>query len=244
MPKARTELPIPRKPKGEVPHLFGRGMRDRLLMMLAVHDRPLYVTEIALTLASDVSKVRKTLHVLHDMGIVADAWPRENCRYVALNAAFPAYLPLLRLLRVLEQRWPQPRLGKPARTAERVALRGLNIVGNSEVRDLDNLFYSPPRTRALLTIAAMVTTDVTDIERTLGLDRRSAWNVVNALQREGVIRSVLRGRRRALELDPDYPAAPELRRFLRRLVVVTEEYEGLARLSTRRPDGPRFVTDR
>jgi hypothetical protein len=54
----------------------------------------------------------------------------------------------------------------------------------------------------------------------------------------------VRGRRRALKLDPRYPAAEELRLFLQRLVLVTEEYEGLARLSTRRLKSPRFVTER
>ncbi len=245
MPKARTELPIEPKPRTEVPHLFGRGMRDRLLMTLAVNDRPLYLSELTRALGSDMTKVRKTLKILTEMGIVSDTHSGNlNVRYIALNPAFPGYPALLRLLRVLDRKWPQPRLPKPARTAERLALRGVKVTGPARLRNIDNLFYSPPRTRTLLTIAAMGDTDVTDIVGTLGLGNVSVWNVVNQLQREGVIRSIVKGRRRALELDPTFPAARELRLFLKQLVAVTEEYAGLARLSMRRPNSPRFSCQR
>jgi DNA-binding transcriptional ArsR family regulator len=121
--RARTELPVPPKPKRQPPHLFGRGLRDRLLMTLAVADRPLYVTELADALGSDLSKVRKAVNALKEVGILADSRCSAGARYIALNARHPAHLPLLRLLRVLEHHWPQPRFSKPWRKAERLGLR-------------------------------------------------------------------------------------------------------------------------
>jgi DNA-binding Lrp family transcriptional regulator len=246
MPRARTELAVPQKPPGQVPHIFGRGVRDRLLMTLAVNARPLYVSELARLLSCAPSKMRKTVKVLEATNIISSKFVSPSLRFIGLNRDFPGYLRLVRFLRVLETHYPQERVGKPKRTAERLALRGLNLSGNGclAVTDIDRLFYSSVRTRTLLTVVAVGDTDVRDIQTTVGLDHRSIWNAVNHWQREGIIRSVVRGRRRALELDPRFPAAEELRLFLQRLVVVTEEYEGLARLSTRRRASPRFVAER
>ena len=242
--RARIDLPIPPKPKHQEPHIFGRGLRDRLLMTLAAADRPVYVTELAEALGSDPSKLRKTVVALIALGILADGQCSAGARYVGLNVRHPAYPPLRRLLGALERRWPQPRFGKPRRVAERLGLRGLVLRGIRPPQNVDLLFYSGPRTRALLAVAAMGSTDVTDLIETLGLDRRSAWNVVNHWQREGVVRSVIIGRRRAVELDPAFYAAAELRRFLKRLIVIYDENLALAELSIRLPTSRRFVTER
>jgi hypothetical protein len=90
----------------------------------------------------------------------------------------------------------------------------------------------------------MGSTDVTDLVKTVGLDRRGTWNVVNHWQREGVVRSVIVGRRRAIELNPGYVAAAELRRFLKCLTMIYDENLAFSALSTRRPGSRRFVTDR
>jgi len=221
-------------------------------MTLAVQNRPLYITELADLLGAWHSKIDQALVPLEQVGIVSSTFSRNNLRWVALNRGFPAYREALRLLRRLEAVWPQLRVGKPRRTAERLALGTLRRAPGRRASlspsdrlvaaDVDLLFYSKPGTRVLLSIAAMGQTDVVDLHKTLGVDRRSVWNVANRWQREGVIRSVRSGRRRVLELEPAFVAAPELRRFLGRLVAVTEEYEGLAGLSTRNPSGTRFTT--
>ena len=59
--QARTDLPISPKPQGQPPHLFGYGLRDRLLMTLAVNDRPLYITELTALLGTWHSKIDQTL---------------------------------------------------------------------------------------------------------------------------------------------------------------------------------------
>jgi hypothetical protein len=241
MPKAKTELSIPTKPPGQVPHLFGRGVRDRLLMMLAVHDRPLYIAELGKALNSDPMKIRKTVKVLVDLGVVVTACAGPlNVRYVGLNRGFAAYPWLLRLLRALESRYPQPRLSLPQRPSERRALRRLRMSDTKRSGNIDRLFYSVAHTRTLLTIVAMEETDAADIFSTVALVRNSVRNSFEYLQREGVIHSVIKGRRRVVSLDPGFPAARELRLFLRRLVTLNEEYAGYARLSMRNPESKRF----
>ncbi len=247
MPKATTNLPIARKPQDEPPHIFGRGMRDRLLMTLAANRRPLYVAELVEALGSDQRKIRKTLAVLAKCGLVVRDKKSKSGRFVALNRMHPAYRELLTLLRAMERRCPQRRFGKPERVAERLLLRNLKMPWNAgpfHVTDYDLIFYSKVRTRTLLAIAASTTTDVTDIQRTFIEKKRSVWNAVNHWQREGVVRSVVDGRRRALELDPGWFAAKEVRAFLRALRRATGEYDRFATLSTRRPDSPRFVAIR
>ena len=244
-PRATTNLPVRKKPPTEHPHIFGMGKRDCVLMLLAV-NRPLYVREIARAIGSEEKKAAKMVRALLEVGVVVCARGSNGVRYVKLNPDFPAYYELLRLLNVLELHWPQERLGKPARRAERLGLRQAPFAVDDEsfpTKRYDRLFGSPIRTRVLLAIAAIGDTDVTDLARLLTLESRSTWNTVNHLQREGLIRSTIKGRRRALELDPDYFAAQALRRLLLRLVE-DSEYTVLARFSIRNPNGKRFTTDR
>lgn len=167
MPKATTALPIKQKPSADPPHVFGRGMRDSLLMTLAVNRRLLYVIELVEALGSDQRKVRKTLAVLANCGLVVRDRKSKSGRFVALNRAHPAYRQMLALLRAMERQWPQKRFGKPRREAERLVLRNLRLPWNAgpfHVTDYDLIFYSKVRTRTLLAIAASPTTDVTDIQ--------------------------------------------------------------------------------
>ena len=240
MPKSTTDLPIKPKPNGEPPHIFGRGMRDRLLMTLAVNTRPLYVAELAHLLRSDERKVRQTLTTLLACGVVVRDTTSTTGRYVALNRGFPAYRPLAR-------KYPQGIVGKPRRRAERMGLGYLALPWNRgpfEASDFDPLFYSKVRTRVLLAVSATTSTDVTDIESTFTEDARSVWNAVNHWEREGVVRSVVIGRRRALELDPTYHAATEIRMFLKALRSTADEYNRLASYSTRKRTSARFVAER
>lgn len=245
MPAANTRLPIPEKPQGQEPHVFGRGMRDRLLMTLAVNRRPLYVAELVELLGSDQKKIRKTLAVLVGCGLVVRDRTSMSGRFVALNRAFPAYRELLTFLRALDRRWPQPRVGKPERRAERLVLRNLRLPWNPGPfagTDLDLVFYSKVRTRTLLAIAATKSSDVTDVRSTFVEDKRSVWNAANHWQREGIVRSRVVGRRRALELNPRYFAYRELRDFLKALRRIADEYDRLADMNLRNPRSPRFVT--
>ena len=245
VPRASVELPVRKKPQTEYPHIFGMGKRDRVLMTLAV-NRPLYVNELAVAIGSEEKKTAKMVHALLEVGVILRTDAPHGARYVALNTAFPAYWELFRLLNVLEFHWPQQRLGKPARRAERKALHDAVFMadeGPFPAKRYDRLFGSPVRTRVLLAIAAIEDTDVTDLWRLLGADKRSVWNTVNHLQREGLIRSTIKGRRRAIELNPQYVAARELRQLLKRLIRETE-YSVFAKFSSRNPNSPYLVATR
>lgn len=231
---------------GRAPRLFGRGVRDRVLMTLAVNHRPLYVAELVQLLGTNGRKVRKSLAVLETCGLVVRARGTTPGigRFVRLNQGFPAARELLTLLRALERRCPQPRTACPVRVAERVALRRarrLRNPGPFSTTDLDRIFYSKVRTRSLLAIAASHSTDVSDIAFTFVERRNSVSNAVEHWEREGVVRSVIIGRRRALELDPEYHAANELRLFLKALRRIAGEYDRRARLGLRDPRSPRFT---
>ena len=211
-------------------------------MTLAV-NRPLYIREIAAAIDSEEKKTAKMVGALLEVGAIVCSKGATGVRYVTLNRDFPAYYELLRLLNVLELHWPQQRFGKPARRAERLALRAAEFPLDGDdfpTKRYDRLFGTSVRTRVLLAIAAIGETDVTDLTRLLAMQSRSTWNTANHLQREGLIRSKIKGRRRALELDPDYFAARELSRLLRRLSR-DSEYSVLARFSSRNPDGRHFV---
>jgi len=219
-------------------------MRDRLLMMLAVNSRPLYVSELAGFLRSDERKIRNTLSVLIDCGIVVRDKLSSSGRYLSLNKGLSAYRELLALLQALAVRHPQAVANKPARRAERLALRDLDLiwhVGPYPAATFDRLFYSKVRTRVLLAISATGSTDVTDIDLVFSESKRSVWNAVNHWQREGVVRSRVVGRRRALDLDPTFYAAKELRAFLRAIRRVAGEYDRLAEFSVRKPTSPKFI---
>lgn len=246
--RCATDLAMPRNApwiKGYAPRLFGRGVRDRVLMTLAVNRRPLYVAELVQLLRTNGRKVRKSLTVLETCGLVvrAHASTPGLGRFVRLNRGFPAARELLTLLRALERRCPQPRAARPGRVAERVALRRARTLRNPvpfSTVNLDRIFYSKVRTRSLLAIAASHSTDVSHIAITFVERRNSVWNAVEHWEREGIVRSVVIGRRRALELDPGYYAAKELRLFLKALRRIAGEYDRRARLGLRDPHSPRF----
>jgi hypothetical protein len=130
--RARADLPVPAKPASEIPHLVGHGLRERILMTLAVNDRPLYVTEMAALLGVWHSKIDQTLVPLERVGVVSSTFAREqpavgspfNPAWPALNPAWPAHPQALRLFRRLEEHWPS-RTSASRRRAERVALSQL-----------------------------------------------------------------------------------------------------------------------
>gem|GEM_PF-3094215 len=247
MPKSSMALPVKKKPASQPPHIFGLGMRDRLLMTLAVNSRPLYVAELTDLLQSDDRKIRNTISVLTECGVIVRDKKSSSGRYLALNKGLSAYRELLILLRALAIKNPQTVADRPARRAERLALKNLDLQWNAGPYDasaFDRLFYSKVRTRVLLAISAAGSTDVTDIDLVFSESKRSAWNAVNHWQREGLIRSRVVGRRRALDLDPTFYAAKELRAFLRAIRRVAGEYDRLAEFSVRKPTSPKFIAIR
>ena len=222
--------------------IFGRGLRERLLMFLAT-NRPVHVQELATAVGADARKVRLNLEILERQGVVVRAMPTDGVgRFVALRRDNPLYRPLLSLLMRMEIAYPQSSVEpKPSRATERIRLgdyekskrRGTTLIDDAD------LFQSRIRTRVLLAIAACGETDAADLTSILIEDDRSVWNVVNHWEREGVVRSEARGRRRVLSLNDEWCAALELRRLLEAMIRIRPQYRGLAELSLRRIGGVR-----
>lgn len=115
---------------------------------------------------------------------------------MALNTGFPAYLQLLRFLRVLGERFPPVRVGKPRRKAEPFTLHDLLLEPDTRevsAKQLGPLFFFTAETRILLGIAAIGDTDVTDLvgtfnlEQALGLERGITGNAKVLFEMSSVV---------------------------------------------------------
>jgi hypothetical protein len=78
------------------------------------------------------------------------------------------------------------------------------------------LFGSPVRTRVLLALELLKESYPRE-SRVAGIRLMSTQRIVNDLERQGVLASRLRGRRRDVRLNPTYFAEQELRALLSRL---------------------------
>lgn len=211
-------------------------------MAVAV-NRPMHVQELSTVVAADMRKVRNNLALLERQGVLVRARTTDGVgRFAAIRRDNPLYRPLLALLERMEAESPQPRAStKPLRTAERLRLGLFEKTmrrGTTPIDDHD-LFQTRIRTRVLLAIAACGETDAVDLAGLLIEDERSVWNVVNHWEREDIVRSEPRGRRRVLLLNDRWYAARELRHLLGAMLRSQPQYRGLAKLSLRRIGGLR-----
>jgi len=203
----------------------------------------MHVQELSTMVAADTRKVRNNLALLERQGVVVRATTTDGVgRFAAIRRDNPLYRPLLALLERMAAESPQPHAStKPLRTAERLRLGLFEKTmrrGTTPIDDHD-LFQTRIRTRVLLAIAACGETDAVDLAGLLIEDDRSVWNVVNHWEREGIVRSEPRGRRRVLFLNDQWCAAPELRHLLNAMLRSKPQYRALAELSLRRIGGVR-----
>ena len=143
-------------------------------------------------------------------------------KYVSLNKTLMTYRPLMRLLLALDVKWPATRVNHPA---YRWGMR--NDDGVMTAERLDLVFCSPVRSRILLYVAAVGTTDMKTMYGVLGIGAVSAMFAANHWEREGIIVTTRVGKHRLLELNPCYVAATQLRSLLSLLVARSEEYRAL-----------------
>jgi hypothetical protein len=210
-----------KKPRRELPHIFGRGGRDRVLICLAVNG-PLTVRELARAIKADAHKTWDMVHYLLQTGLVVKRVRPGGRKYVALNRKLPVHHRLRELLAALERRWPAKRVPQPS---YRWTL--WNDAGEITAPRLDLMFYSPVRSRILLFIAAVGFTDMSTIYQVLGVGAVSALYAVNHWEREGIVLSQHLARHRFVSLDPQYPAYTQLRSLLCGLITYSEEYRAL-----------------
>lgn len=223
-PKApKHKAADPNAAPSHIPHLFGRGGRERVLICLAANG-PMHVRHIARTIGSDSHKVWNMVEQLQISGLVVKRDRAGGRKYVALNQRSPIHRPLLRLLLALDEHWPAQRIDKIARwhmpfdralTAQRT----------------DRIFQSPERSRVLLFIAAAGETDMTTIYKLLGLGSVSTMYIVNHWQKQGVLRSRWFKTHRLVSLDPSFIVAKELKALLREIIVRSDEYQSLRKIA-------------
>lgn len=230
MPEILDPLKRPKKPKTELPHLFGRGGRDRILMSLAVNG-PMTVREVGRATNIDSRKAFDMVARLLESGLVVKRDRHGGRKYVAINRNFPAWAELMNLLEAIDARFPVKRV-------EVIAKRWHLQEDYSKYPStrFDGIFQATNRSRILLLIAAAGESVEKDIYGLLGLNMVSAMYAINHWQRERIIRSRYVGQCRMLSMDPGWFAAHELRMFLSALIVDAAEYLGLGRIARARAE--------
>jgi hypothetical protein len=230
---SRTRWPIKTEPKqnrsakNALPHLFGRGGSDRVLICLALNG-PLTVRELARTLKVDSHGAFKMVDRLREAGLVVKRDLTHGRKYVAINRNLLIYRPLMRLLHALERIAPVQR--RPA-TIARWHMPFDRIMTDYR---LDRIFQSPPRSRILLFVGAVGETDLQTIYRSLGLGTVSASLIVDHWQKQHVLRCRYYKSHRLISLDPGFVAANELRALLRQIVACSGEYRAFRKTVRRR----------
>lgn len=227
-PQRSKQLARGAKRRREIAHLFGRGGRDRVLICLAVNG-PMTVREIGRAIRSDSHKTWSMVEYLMRSGLVVKRNRPGGRKYVALNRRLPIYRRLLSLLLALDKKWPARRVDQPS---YRWAM--WNDDGAITSQRLDLMFFSPVRSRVLLFVAAVGTTDMSTMYDLLGTGSVSALYAVNHWEREGVLASRWVGRHRLVRLNERHSAHSELRNLLIALVTQSEEYVAYRRLGRSR----------
>jgi hypothetical protein len=189
------------------------------LIALAVNG-PMHVRALARAIGSDSHKTWDMVECLRASGLVVKRDRPGGRKYAALNRDLPVYEEVYALLIALDHFWPAERVEQPR---HRWRMPNDDIV---TPRRLDQMFFSPVRSRMLLYVAGVGQTSMQDMYNRLGLGSVSALYAVNHWEREGTIRTSRHHRERLVELDPRLAAAPEMRALLRGLVDLSAEYSG------------------
>ncbi len=218
MPTLSKQILRSRKPSKEHPQLFGRGGRDRCLIALSVNG-PLTVRELGRTIGSDSSKTWKMIDYLQRCGLVVKRNRLGGRKYIAINRRLSVHRSLLRLLQRLDEKWPSGRLQKPSYRWN--MWNDDDAVTSSR---LDLMFFSPIRSRVLLYVAAVGTSNMQTLVALLGIGPVSALYAINHWERENIIRTKRVGQHRLVDLNPSYYASDELKGFLDQLIRTSEEY--------------------
>lgn len=97
------------------------------------------------------------------------------------------------------------------------------------------LFGSPRRTQVLTLLALLKESYPGELTRLLGTSKASILQILDGLEREGVVSSRQLGRTRRVALDPRYWAAAELRALLDKLAAGSSDLQRIAASRRSRP---------
>jgi hypothetical protein len=97
------------------------------------------------------------------------------------------------------------------------------------------LFGSSRRTEVLVLLALLGESYPAELERLLAVGKATVLQIVDGLEREGIVASRALGRTRRLSLDPRWYAAKELLALLERVAEGNPKLVALAEGQRRRP---------
>jgi hypothetical protein len=187
------------------------------------------VRELGRAIGSDSHKVWNMVEYLLKTGLVVKRNRPGGRKYVALNRKLPVYRRLERLLLALDHKWRARRISQPM---YRWAM--WNDAGSITPGRLDLMFFSPVRSRILLYVAAVGTTDMSTMYDLLGIGSVSALYAVNHWEREGILSTKQVGKHRLVSLNQRYRFFKPLKDLLVGLVTHSHEYRAYRRVGRAR----------
>ncbi len=212
MPRNYSNHSPRRREQCERPHLFGRGLRDHVLLCLAVNG-PMHLKLLAKALEAPPPAVFRAVSDLLRIGVLVKGGMRGyRNRPIALNRRLSIYPALRRLLLAVDRHWPSPRVSK-----KRWRASDLPAKSNMSQQLSRPIFQSATRERVLVYLALAGKADYVTMAEALSVDWMSVKAAVKRWEKEGVVRSdSISGTQRAA-LDPYFTAAKELRVVLNKL---------------------------
>jgi hypothetical protein len=161
---------------------------------------------------------------LEECGLVVKRDQPGFRKVVALDKGLAyLYFQVRDLLLALDAHWPVERSSRSYPFYAKTPLRGTEPLDEKRI---EQWFHSVPRTRALLYVAAVGTTNMSDLVRRAGVGSVSALYAINFWERQGVLRCRTVGIHRVVELDERFPVAHELSVVLDALVRKSPKYTG------------------
>jgi hypothetical protein len=222
------------RPKKRIPHLFGRGGLERVLICLAING-PMHVRHIARTIGSDSHKVWNMIESLRAINVVVKREEDGGRKYAALNRGLPIYRPLYRLLIAMDRYWPVPRV------EHQIARWRMRFNDDMDQKLFDEVFQGKIRSRVLLLIAAIGLTDQKNIYNLLGLGTVSTLYAVNHWERQGVLKSIYVKSSRLVALNREFECAAELKALLLEMVKHSGELLALRKIGRERMRKVKFT---
>ena len=106
------------------------------------------------------------------------------------------------------------------------------------------LFGSAARTRVVSAAVALRDSYPREISRVTGVPLLSTQRILADLEREGIVTSRLAGNQRQVRVNPDWPAAAELRALVLRALDLIPDLRNALESERRRPRRPGKPIDR
>lgn len=187
------------------PPIFGRGATDRILICLAVNG-PMHLSGLAEAVDRSASSVVEILDRLIKAHLITPI-PKTTRRIVALCPNLSLAQTLRTLLLTLSETWPVTVVDRSAPEPKQSS----DHVVRPQLQHLDARSH---RLDVLSVVAANRNVGIKAIAAELDITPTTVLNTINVLEHYALIHSTRVGLRRVLSLDPAFPAAVALERFL------------------------------